>query len=335
MSGISVLRETVLSVRGLTVEIQGNAGALRPVNGVSFDLAKGSVLGVLGESGSGKSMLLRSLMGIQPAKATVSGEAWMRGRDLVAMTPKERATTRGSWISMVFQNPMTALDPVYTVEQQLVEPLRLHSGADKRTARRRALELLDLVQIPLPAQRLKAYPFELSGGMRQRVAIAAALACGAQVLLADEPTTALDVTVQARILDVLRGVQAELGTSTVIVTHDVGVTAEIADEVVVMYAGRLVESGPCRDVLKTPRHPYTIGLLEANVRAGQRTRPVAIPGAAPNLALLPPGCSFEPRCPFASDQCRAAMPDARHITDRHTARCVLVSPDNASRPQGD
>ncbi|MFB9923160.1 ABC transporter ATP-binding protein [Amycolatopsis halotolerans] len=324
--------ETVLSVRGLTVELRGNAGSLRPVDDVSFDLAKGSVLGVLGESGCGKSMLLRTLMGIEPPLAAVSGEVWTRGRNLVAMSPRERAETRGSWISMVFQNPMTALDPVYTVERQLVEPLRRHSGMDRRAARTRALELLELVQITDPKRRLKAYPFELSGGMRQRVAIAAALACGASVLLADEPTTALDVTVQARILALLNDVRAELGTSTVIVTHDVGVTAELADEVLVLYAGRTIESGTCREVLKNPRHPYTIGLLDANVRGGQRTRPAAIPGAPPNLALLPSGCSFAPRCRHAAALCRADDPPVRRFTHSHTARCVHAG---ASAAQGE
>lgn len=318
----------VLEVRDLTVELDSRAGRLRAVNEVSFSLPAGRVLVVLGESGSGKSMLLRTIIGIQPTSARVSGVVQMNDENLVAMPERERARTRGTRVSMIFQNPMTALDPVFTVEDQLVEPLRRHTDLPRPAARARALELLKLVEIPSPERRLRAYPFELSGGMRQRVAIAAALACNATVLLADEPTTALDVTVQARILDLLRSVQRELSTSVILVTHDVGVAAEIGDDVAVMYAGRIVERGSARDVLRNPQHPYTKGLLAANVRPGQRTRPRAIPGAPPNLARLPSGCSFAPRCEFVRDECREQLPALYPISTAHTARCVLVRKDN-------
>ncbi|TCO60729.1 ABC transporter ATP-binding protein [Actinocrispum wychmicini] len=316
--------EPLLDVRDLAVEFPGKA-PVRAVNGVSLTLRPGQVLGVLGESGSGKSMLLRTILGIQPAKARVTGQVWMRGQDLLDMPETKRAKTRGSWLSMVFQNPMTALDPVFTVEDQIVQPLMRHTGRTRPQARARALELLKLVQISSPERRLKAYPFELSGGMRQRVAIAAALACDTSLLLADEPTTALDVTVQARILSLLRSLQAELGMSVIVVTHDVGVAAEIAEEVVVMYAGRVVEHGSVRDVLRDPQHPYTQGLLAANVRPGQHERPVAIPGSPPNPAHLPPGCVFEPRCAFARDECGQRVPDLVSVTGSHEARCVLVT----------
>ncbi len=315
----------VLETRALSVEFPRRGGPpVRAVSEVSLSLRPRSVLAVLGESGSGKSMLLRTILGIQPAKARISGQVLMRGQNLLEMAEAERARTRGAWLSMVFQNPMTALDPVSTVQKQLVEPMTRHTSMTRAAAKARALDLLRLAQISSPERRLRAYPFELSGGMRQRVAIAMALACDASVLLADEPTTALDVTVQARVLDLLRSVRAELGASVVLVTHDVGVAAEIADEIAVMYAGRVVERGTARQVLRAPAHPYTQGLLRANVRPGQRERPEAIPGSPPNLALLPRGCSFEPRCGLARAVCREGTPELRPVSGTHQARCVLA-----------
>ena len=225
---------------------------------------------------------------------------------------------------MIFQDPMTALDPVYTVEQQLTETIRRHSTASREQARQRALEVLELVQIPSPERRLKAYPFELSGGMRQRVVIAMALASNPSLLLADEPTTALDVTVQGRVLQLLRELQQQLGMSIIFVTHDLAVAAEIADDVAVMYAGRIVETGTIRDIVHAPQHPYTRGLLEANVRAGQKARPEAIPGSPPNLARLPDGCAFAPRCTVAMDSCWDAMPELRLAGPTQQARCLRV-----------
>lgn len=313
-----------LDVRHLTVEFQTRAGPLRAVNGVSFSLTIGRILAILGESGSGKTMLLRTLLGIQPPSAHVSGEVLLRNTDLLRLREDERERIRGSWVSMVFQNPMTALDPVFTIERQIVEALQRHTTLSAQEARARALELLELVQIPSPEQRLKSYPFELSGGMRQRVVIAIALACRPSLLLADEPTTALDVTVQAHVLELLRNLQRQLGMSVILVTHDVAVAADIADEVIVMYAGRIVESGPVRSVLRNPAHPYTQGLLEANIRPGQRARPNAIPGSPPNLARLPRGCPFAPRCRLEMDRCWESVPDLYLVSAGHEARCLLV-----------
>jgi oligopeptide/dipeptide ABC transporter ATP-binding protein len=317
-------RQPLLEVRNLVTEFKTRGGALRAVNDISFSLDTGRVLCVLGESGSGKSVMLRTILGIQARTATVSGQAIMRGVDLLTLSPREREQVRGEWLSMVFQDPMTALDPVFTVEQQIVETLRRHRGMDKSQAKQRARELIELVQIPSPEQRLKSYPFELSGGMRQRVVIAMALACEPSLLLADEPTTALDVTVQARVLELLKDLQRRLGMSMILVTHDLGVAAEVADDIAVMYAGRIVESGTARQVIKNPQHPYTRGLLEANVRPGQHERPEAIPGAPPNLARLPAGCSFAPRCRHAQDICRTDFPAVRMVEPGHIARCVLT-----------
>lgn len=316
---------TLLEVRGLLTEFKTPQGPLRAVNDVSFTLKSGRVLAIIGESGSGKSMLLRTILGIQPPTARVQGEIVLRGVDLLKLRARQREAIRGSWVSMVFQDPMTALDPIYTVEQQLVETIRRHRRVSRGEVKARALELLELVQIPSPERRLKAYPFELSGGMRQRVVIAMALASNPSLLLADEPTTALDVTVQGHILRLLRELQRRLGMSVIFVTHDLGVAAEIADEVAVMYAGRFVETGVVRDIVRNPVHPYTRGLLAANVRPGQSERPVVIPGSPPNLARLPAGCSFAPRCSVAQDRCWQAPPDLLPMTVEHRVRCLLVA----------
>ncbi|HLH74479.1 MAG TPA: ABC transporter ATP-binding protein [Chloroflexota bacterium] len=313
---------SLLEIDHLVVEFKTREGILRAVNDVSLSLQSGQILAILGESGSGKSMLLRTILGIQAPAARVSGEVRMRGVNLIGLPASEHEHIRGSWVSMVFQNPMTALDPVYTVEDQIVETVLRHTTITRAEAKARALDLLQLVHIPSPQERLKAYPFELSGGMRQRIVIAMALACNPSLLLADEPTTALDVTVQARVLRLLRDLQRELGMSVIIVTHDVGVAAEIADEVAVMYAGRIVEAGPVATILREPRHPYTRGLLQANVRPRQTERPEAIPGSPPNLARLPRGCSFAPRCAVAEDRCWAGMPELRTVSPGHQLRCV-------------
>lgn len=280
------------------------------------------MLAVIGESGSGKSAMLRSILGIQPKTARITGQVLLRGRDLLTLSGKDRVAARGREISMVFQDPLTALDPVYTIEKQLVETVRTHASASRLQARIRAVELLELVQIPSPQERLKAYPFELSGGMRQRVVIAMALAGSPMVLLADEPTTALDVTVQARILELFRELQHSQDMDMVIVTHDLSVAATIADDVAVMYAGRIIETGPIREVLRSPAHPYTQGLIEANIRPGQQDRPRAIPGAPPNLAKLPPGCAFAPRCQVATVECWRHEPLPVAIDSARSTRCL-------------
>jgi peptide/nickel transport system ATP-binding protein len=317
--------EPALRVRDLVTEFRTRRGAVRAVDGASFTVPRGGVLAVIGESGSGKSAMLRSIIGINPPSTLITGEISVGGRDLQTMSPRDRRKARGSDVSMVFQDPLTALDPVYTIERQLVETIRKHhEGLDKSQARRRALELLELVQIPSASARLKSYPSELSGGMRQRVVIAMAIAGRPTVLLADEPTTALDVTVQARMMRLFRQIQREIDMGLVIVTHDLGVAAELADEVAVMYAGRFVEHGSAAQVLTTPSHPYTEGLIEANVRAGQDRRPHAIPGAPPSLDQLPPGCAFAPRCGYAIGACWESRPTARAVGDGHWSSCLLV-----------
>jgi len=314
----------LLDVRHLMTEFKIRGGWLRAVNDVSFTVPRGKVLGILGESGAGKSALLRTVLGVQPSTASVGGQVLMNGVDLLQMNSGERERIRGAWLSMIFQDPMTALDPLFTVERQIVETVRRHTTMTKSEASDRALELLQLVQIPSPERRLKSYPFELSGGMRQRVVIAIALACNPGLLLADEPTTALDVTVQARVLALLRDLRERLGMSIILVTHDLAVAASIADDLAVMYGGRLVEQGSVREIVNAPKHPYTLGLLHANVRPGQRDRPEAIPGAPPNLARLPAGCAFAPRCAFVTAPCLEATPELLPIAGTHSARCVLV-----------
>ncbi|MGE0134940.1 MAG: ABC transporter ATP-binding protein [Dehalococcoidia bacterium] len=319
--------EPLLAVRNLVTEFRTSGGWLRAVNDVSFEVERSEVLAILGESGSGKSALLRTVLGIQPRTARVSGQVLIEGRDVLAMAAAEREVVRGSQVSMIFQDPLTALDPLFTVEQQIVETLRRHTALTKAAARERALELLNLVQIPSPERRLEAYPFELSGGMRQRVVIAIALACNPRLLLADEPTTALDVTVQARVLSLLADLQRRLGMGVVLVTHDLTVAASVADRVAVMYAGRIVERGPIRAIVRRPSHPYTRGLLDANIRPGQRERPEAIAGAPPNLAHLSGGCAFAPRCPVSVDGCFEEQPQFVLVGPDHAARCLIAEAD--------
>jgi len=324
-----------LEVRNLTTDFRTRHGRLRAVDGVSFTVPKGRVLAVIGESGSGKSAMLRSIIGIQPPTAAVGGEVLVGGRDLLRLSPRQRARTRGRDVAMIFQDPLTALDPVFTIERQLTETIRRHMDVSRAEARERAIDLLRMVQIPSPKERLGAYPFELSGGMRQRVVIAMALSCNPKVLLADEPTTALDVTVQARILDLVRELQSGSDMGVVIVTHDLAVAAEVADDVAVMYAGRFVESGPVADVLLDPAHPYTIGLLEANVRPGQSTPPKPIPGSPPSLARLPAGCAFAPRCEHATVACWRERPALVELGPQRTSRCPVLAADRAPRlPEG-
>ena len=293
------------------------------VRGVSLHVMPGEVLCLLGESGSGKSVSMRALMRLLPPQARIEGGVRVEGRDVTALSGKELRDLRGGAAAMVFQEPMTALDPVYTVGQQITESVLRHLGGTKAAARARALEVLELVRVPDAARRLDAYPHQLSGGLRQRVVIAMALACRPRLLLADEPTTALDATVQIQILVLLRGLQRELGMGMVIVTHDLGVAAEVADRVAVMYAGQIVEQVQVRDVLRHPAHPYTQGLLASVVREGG-AEIKAIPGAPPDLRRPPPGCAFAPRCPAAIEACTAAIPAERALAAGRTARCIRV-----------
>ena len=320
--------ELIADVRDLRVRFVTPDATIHAVNGVDFSLAPGEVLAVLGESGSGKSVTLRSLIRLLPPRRTqVEGSIRIAGQDVLALSPRTLADMRGSVVSMIFQEPMIAFDPVFTVGQQIVETIVRHEGTDRNTASSRARDLFELVQIPSPQRRLRAYPHELSGGMRQRAMIALALACRPRLLLADEPTTALDATVQIQIVLLLRELQRELGMAMIFVTHDIGVAVEIADRIAVMYAGVFVETGPVRDVFRTPRHPYTVGLLASTVDGTKRGRVLeTIPGSPPDLSVLSPGCSFAPRCKEALDTCASQLPAETLVGPRHAARCLLLEP---------
>jgi peptide/nickel transport system ATP-binding protein len=322
MSGAPLLEVSDLTVQFVTREATVNA-----VSGATFSLRTGEVLCLLGESGSGKSVTLRALMRLLPPKrARIAGRVTLAGQDVLTLEGRALQNFRGGSVSMVFQEPMTALDPVYTIGQHLVEMIRRHKNCTRAEARARAIDMLDLVKIPSAARRVDAYPHELSGGLRQRAMIAIALACGPRLLLADEPTTALDATVQIQVLILLRRLQQELGMGTIFVTHDLGVAAEIADRVAVMYAGRVIEEGPVADVLTAPAHPYTAGLLASTVHDQAPDEDIsAIPGSPPDLRRLPPGCSFAPRCRFVRDECRQAFPAPVYPAPGRMARCVRVN----------
>ena len=311
-----------LSVRGLWVEFLSEGMSLRAVNGVDFDLHLGETLCFLGESGSGKTVTMRSLVQLLPPTAQIRGEVLLDGIDVLALDTDRLRAIRGTQVAMIFQEPMTALDPVFTVGHQIAEVVVWHEGVSWSAGRARALEMLELVQVPSARRRLDAYPHELSGGLRQRVMIALALSCRPKLLLADEPTTALDATVQIQILLLLRELQRELGMATIFVTHDLGVACEISDRVAVMYAGRFVETGAMAEVIDAPRHPYTIGLLNSTIHAGsERGKLAPIPGAPPDLLDMPPGCAFAPRCSRVVAACREQVPDLEELAPGRSARC--------------
>ncbi|MGB2887675.1 MAG: ABC transporter ATP-binding protein [Candidatus Acidiferrales bacterium] len=326
----------LLEARELTVELPTEAGWVRPVNRVSFSLDGGKTLGIVGESGSGKTMLALALMGLVPPGAQRSGEAWLQLRgergaassnhraDLVSAAPREMRALRGREIAMVFQEPMTALNPVLRIGAQIEEAIRVHEPeTDAGEVHRRAIESLERAAVPEPVVRARQYPHQLSGGLRQRAMIAMALSAGPRVLIADEPTTALDVTVQKQILELLVELRRELNLALLFITHDLGVVGQVADRLAVMYAGRVVEEGPTAEVLRRPRHPYTEGLLRAAPRL-KREKLTPIPGTVPALDSLPPGCAFAPRCTYRKTECDAAMPDLRVASPGHRARCILV-----------
>jgi peptide/nickel transport system ATP-binding protein len=316
--------EPLLSVRGLSVRFDGAPRNINVVDDVSFSVGKGKTLCLVGESGCGKSVTSLALMGLLPTPPAriVAGSALFDGRDLLTMPERERADLRGDRMAMVFQEPMTSLNPAFTIGDQVAEGIVRHRNVSKAEAMERALGMLTKVRIPAPEKRLRAYPHEMSGGMRQRVMIAMALANDPQLLIADEPTTALDVTIQAQILNLIRRLQEETGTAMILITHDLGVVAEVADEVAVMYAGQVVESGPVEAIFEDPQHPYTIGLMGSVPSLGRRQgRLATIRGAVPPVELMPKGCRFTSRCPFSDSHCANDPPPLGEIRPGHRARC--------------
>jgi oligopeptide transport system ATP-binding protein len=318
----------LLCVRDLSVSYPSRAGTTRALDGVSLDLDPGEFLGIVGESGSGKTQLLLAMLGLNAQGAQLAGSIQYRGQQLLGASQRTLATLRGRRIGMIFQDPMTALNPYLTIGTQVTEGVRLHLGVGRRAARRRAIELLEAVQIPEPERRLAQHPHELSGGMRQRIVIAMALICEPEILLADEPTTALDVTVQAQILALLRELRIRTRAAIVLVTHDLGVIAAVADRVLVMYAGRVVEQAGVEQLFAAARHPYTIGLRRsiAELDGPLPERLLSIGGNPPNPAALPPGCAFAPRCAQAFERCQSAPPPLVSIAPGHTRACYFEGP---------
>ncbi|MDR6293386.1 MULTISPECIES: ABC transporter ATP-binding protein [Inquilinus] len=316
-------REVVLAVENFGLSLSGVSSGRNLVDGVSLSVARGETLCIVGESGCGKSITALGLMGLLPPVAQItSGTAMFEGRDLFRLTDRQRADIRGSRMAMIFQEPMTSLNPAFTIGNQIAEGIRRHRAMGKAEARSLALEMLRRVRIPAPEKRLDAYPHQLSGGMRQRAMIAMSLANDPQLLIADEPTTALDVTIQAQILALVRRLQDETGTAMILITHDLGVVAEVADQVAVMYAGRIVESGPVDAIFADPQHPYTIGLMGSVPSLGRRAgRLATIPGTVPPADRMPAGCRFAPRCPFAAPRCTAEAPPAQLVGPDHRAAC--------------
>ena len=316
---------STVEVKDLTIRFTGER-TVHAVNNVSLSLGQGEVLGLLGESGSGKSVTMRALMRLLPKRRTViSGTVQVAGQVVLAMDDAALSAFRGRTVSMIFQEPALALDPVYTIGHQIAESVMRHEGASMAEGRTRALEMLELVRIPSAKRRLDAYPHEMSGGMRQRAMIALALACKPQILLADEPTTALDATVQIQILLLLRELQRELGMSVIFVTHDIGVATEICDRVAVMYAGQIVETGTLGQIVRTPMHPYPRGLLASTVHGAKRgARLETIPGTPPSLDKAPVNCSFAPRCSFAQPRCIERLPPRVELGPGRVVRCILA-----------
>ena len=338
----------LLEVDDLKMYFHTADGVVKAVDGVSYTLDRGETLGVVGESGSGKSVTAMTIMGLieMPPGKIEGGDVRYRGKSLLEMTEREMQSIRGNDIAMVFQDPMTSLNPVYTIGRQLGEGLRLHRGYTKEQALERAVELLDMVGIPNPEQRVKDYPHQFSGGMRQRVMIAMALACDPDILIADEPTTALDVTIQAQIIELMKEMQEKNGNAIVMITHDLGVVADVADKIMVMYAGRPVEFGTAEEVFYHPVHPYTWGLMRSiPEQVIDEKKPLTpIKGNPPSLLHIPAGCSFAARCPYATDRCLAERPDTYTFESGHYARCHFCmdeefvsknAPENSRTKGGD
>jgi oligopeptide/dipeptide ABC transporter ATP-binding protein len=320
--------EVLLDVRGLRTQFHTSAGVIRAVDGVSWDVRKGETVALVGESGCGKSVSALSVMRLvaAPAGRIVGGEIIFKGRNLLALPEEEMRRIRGRDIGMIFQEPMTSLNPVLTIGRQLTETLETHLGMTSAQAQARAVELLSLVGIPDGARRLRQFPHQFSGGMRQRIMIAMALSCDPALILADEPTTALDVTIQAQILELMKGLSRRLGVAILMITHNLGVVARYADRVNVMYAGKIVERATARELYANPRHPYTLGLLRSVPRLDEprRAKLQPIPGQPPDLSRLPVGCSFAPRCAYAIDRCREQEPPLDTVTIDHVSACWLA-----------
>ena len=318
----------VLEVKNLKTQFVTLRGVVKAVDGVSFHVEEGETLGIVGESGSGKSVTCTSILRLVPAPAgnIAAGEIILNGTDLLSLTTKEMRKMRGSQVSMILQDPMTSLNPVYTVGNQVAEPIRIHQGLEKKSAWEKAKEILGLVKIPSPEVRLFEYPHQMSGGMRQRIVGAMAISCQPRLLIADEPTTALDVTIQSQFIGLLKEIQRDLNVSMILVTHDLGIIAKICDRVVVMYAGKIIETATIRDIFNHPKHPYTRALLDSLPKLEQNLRRLpTIQGQPPDLAHLPVGCSFAPRCPEAMEKCLKEFPPEKNIDDQHSLSCWLTA----------
>ncbi len=319
--------QAILQVDGLEVQFHTDEGIVRAVNGISYSLKAGGTLGIVGESGCGKSVSSLAVMGLvpRPVGRIVAGDVRFQGQDLLTLSQSEMRKIRGGDISMIFQDPMNSLNPVLTIGFQIEESLRLHLGLNKKAATARAIELLDQVGIPSPEDRVKDFPHQLSGGMQQRVMIAMAISCQPQLLFADEPSTALDVTIEAQVIELLSNLRRDLDMAVVLITHDLAVVAGFCDEVIVMYAGYIVERSSVRDIFHNPRHPYTIGLLGSmpGAETNQDDRLSTIPGAPPDMTALPAGCPFAPRCLFVHDKCKTDLPELDDLEPGHAIRCFV------------
>lgn len=324
------MEEKLLEIKNMKTSFYTHLGEVQAVRGVSFSLNKGEALGIVGESGSGKSVTSMSIMKLlqHPGKIK-EGEMIFKGEDVVKKSAKDMLKIRGNEIAMVFQDPMTSLNPVYTIGNQIMEAIKRHQNLNKSEARKKAIEMLKLVGIPSPEKRIDCYPHEFSGGMRQRAMIAIALSCQPDLLIADEPTTALDVTIQAQILELMKELKNKVNTSIILITHDLGVVADVCSRIIVMYGGLIMEEGTTRDIFYNPKHPYTMGLLKSipRVNVGERNRLIPIEGTPPDLLNPPTGCSFAARCPYAMNVCIQECPSYYEIDNKHRAMCWLLDKD--------
>ena len=323
-------QDLVLQIRDLKLWFDNDFGSIQILNGISFDIYRGETLGIVGESGCGKSMTAFSIMRLlQTPPARLKGEILFKDQNLLTLSKRNMQKIRGKNISMIFQEPMTSLNPLFTLGDQLMEPIRLHQKLGRKQAWDKAVEMLQMVRVSLPEQRMKEYPHQLSGGMRQRVMIAMALACRPELLIADEPTTALDVTIQAQVLDLMRQLQRELGTAIAFITHDLGVIKEMCDRVIVLYCGEVMEQAAVKTLFADPRHPYTKGLLSTLPKFGCPGKLNTIPGSVPPAGSFPTGCVFSPRCKYATDRCRAEKPELRDAGGGHLVRCFRTGKEEA------